>query len=202
MAEGDSIQIQGWLDRLGAGEAGAREALIACAVERLGSLTRRMLRDYPSVRRWEQTDDVFQNAAMRLYRALGSVLPPTARDFYRLAAAQIRRELIDLARRHQGPEGLGRRHESWAQAGESAAPPDLAAESTDPSGLASWTEFHGQVDALESDQREVFDLLFYQGLSQDEAAALLGVSDRTIKRRWQEARLALFAKLGGKMPGL
>jgi DNA-directed RNA polymerase specialized sigma24 family protein len=30
-------------------------------------------------------------------------------------------------------------------------------------------------------------LLFYQGLSQAEAAALLGVSVRTIQRRWHEA---------------
>ena len=37
---------------------------------------------------------------MRLCRALGEVQPLTVADFFRLAAAQIRRELLDLARRH------------------------------------------------------------------------------------------------------
>jgi DNA-directed RNA polymerase specialized sigma24 family protein len=51
-------------------------------------------------------------------------------------------------------------------------------------------------------EREAFDLLFYQELSQAEAAAVLAVSVRTIKRRWQSARLRLVQNLGGKMPGL
>ncbi|MBL8798147.1 MAG: helix-turn-helix domain-containing protein, partial [Planctomycetia bacterium] len=46
-----------------------------------------------------------------------------------------------------------------------------------------------------------FDLLFYQGLSQAEAAALLNVSERTVKRRWQSARLQLHDALGGEFPG-
>ena len=33
--------------------------------------------------------------------------PLSVRDFFRLAAALIRRELIDLARRYSGPMGLG-----------------------------------------------------------------------------------------------
>lgn len=34
-----------------------------------------MLRGYPLVRRWEQTDDVLQNSMMRLYRALAEQPP-------------------------------------------------------------------------------------------------------------------------------
>jgi DNA-directed RNA polymerase specialized sigma24 family protein len=34
--------------------------------------------------------------------------------------------------------------------------------------------------------RAVFDLLWYQGLTQAEAAALLGVAVRTVKSRWLE----------------
>src|SRR4051794_19817952 len=102
--------IQGWVDRLRGGDDSAREALLNCAAERLTRLARKMLKGYPGVARWEQTGDVLQNALIRLDRALTAVAPPTARDFFRLAAAQIRRELIDLARRHAGPEGLGARH--------------------------------------------------------------------------------------------
>jgi DNA-directed RNA polymerase specialized sigma24 family protein len=38
-------------------------------------------------------------------------------------------------------------------------------------------------------------------LSQAEAAAVLKVSERTIKRRWQGARLRLVDALGGRIPG-
>ena len=65
----------------------------ACA--RLRQLTCAMLKDYPRLKRWEETDDVFQNASLRLYRALGKVRPASVREFFRLAAVQIRRELID-----------------------------------------------------------------------------------------------------------
>ena len=45
----------------------------------------------------------------------------------------------------------------------------------------------------------MFDLLFYQGLSQAEAAAVLGVSEVTIKRRWRSARMRLVQTLGGEI---
>jgi RNA polymerase sigma-70 factor (ECF subfamily) len=45
-------------------------------------------------------------------------------------------------------------------------------------------------------EREVFDLLWYQGLHQDEAAAALGVTVRTVKNRWRSAKLALQRLLG------
>jgi RNA polymerase sigma-70 factor (ECF subfamily) len=198
-----TAQIQGWIDRLKDGDRGARDALLSCASDRLERLTRKMLKDYPGVHRWEQTDDVLQNASLRLCRALEAVTPPTPRDFFRLAAAQIRRELIDLARRYSGPLGLGAHHDSRAGLGGDPCGPDapVADQTYDPARLAEWTGFHRQIEALPDDQREVFDLLFYQGLSQAEAALVLGVSERTVKRYWQAARLALHAALGGRLPG-
>jgi RNA polymerase sigma-70 factor (ECF subfamily) len=202
-----STQIQACIDRLRSGDVLAREELLTTALDRLTRLTRKMLRDFPGVHRWEQTDDVLQNAALRLSRALREVQPPTVADFFRLAAVQIRRELIDLARRCAGPEGLGAHHASIAGAGTgreslAAAGPNPADTTRDPDRLAAWTDFHRQVESLPAEEREAFDLLFYQGLSQAEAATVLDVSERTIKRRWQAARLLLVQTLGGKMPGL
>jgi RNA polymerase sigma-70 factor (ECF subfamily) len=195
-------QIQACLDRLRAGDESARDELLGAACDRLRVLTQRMLRDYPGVRRWEQTDDVAQNAAVRLCRALREVRPPTPRDFFAVAALQVRRELIDLARHYAGPQGLGANHASHAAPpGDTAPPfPDEADSTLDPVRLASWGEFHRQVDALPEDERAVFDLLWYQDLSQPEAAELLGVSESTVKRRWQSARLRLTDLLGGKLP--
>lgn len=205
MPDFPTVHLQDCLDRLRAGDAAARNDLVNCACDRLQRLTRKMLKDYRGVRRWEETGDVFQNAIMRLCRALKEVNLESLRQFYRLAAVQVRRELIDLARHHYGPEGPGAHHASQMQPapGASSAPapayekPDVA---TEPARLAQWTEFHRQVEMLPDDEREVFDLLWYQGLSQAEAAAVTGVSDRTIKSRWRGARLKLHAALGGALP--
>jgi RNA polymerase sigma-70 factor (ECF subfamily) len=197
-----SQRIQGCLDRLRGGDAAARDDLIATACARLGALTRRMFRDYPGVQRWEEADDVMQNAALRLCQALRDVVPQTPAEFMGLAALQIRRQLIDLARRYSGPEGLGARHGSAELNSDgSAASPAQPSDSTyRPDRLASWAEFHQRVEALPDEERSVFDLLWYQEVSQAEAAPLLGVSLATVKRRWQSARRRLFDLLGGDLP--
>src|SRR4051794_9851123 len=59
-------ELQARLDRLQAGEEAARAELLSCACERLRNLTRKMMRDYARLRRWEDSDDVVQNASMRL----------------------------------------------------------------------------------------------------------------------------------------
>jgi DNA-directed RNA polymerase specialized sigma24 family protein len=60
-----------------------------------------------------------------------------------------------------------------------------------------WTEFHETVARLPDDLRAVFDLLWYQEMSQAEAPALLGVAVRTVKLRWMKARLQVQQALGG-----
>ena len=51
-------QIQDTIIRLGKGDESARKELFECAYHRLTQLTRKMLRSYPRVRRWEETDDL------------------------------------------------------------------------------------------------------------------------------------------------
>jgi RNA polymerase sigma-70 factor (ECF subfamily) len=195
-------QLQRCLDRFRAGDPEAEAALLAGACDRLARLAHKMLRRYPRVRRWEDTADVVQNVVLRLRRALHDVRPADIRDFFRLAALNTRRELLDLVKHYYGPRGAGARHESVAET-SSGGPglTRLAADVTgDPARLAAWAEFHRQVEALPDDEREVFDLLWYEGLTQAEAAELLGVTERTVQRRWQAARLALYDALGGELP--
>ena len=143
-----------------------------------------------------------QGAFLRLLRALDEVAPPTPADFFRLAAAQIRRELIDLARRFGGPYGLGARHESHDPAHGSDIISYAPDASHDPAELAEWSVFHEQAESLPDPLRAVFDLIYYQGLSQDEAAEALGTSERTVRRQWQKARVALHDAVGGRLPGV
>jgi RNA polymerase sigma-70 factor (ECF subfamily) len=201
-----TVLIQGWIDRLRAGDETARAELLRCSCDRLAELTRKMLRRYERIRRWEQTDDVVQNVSMRLYRTLEAVTPESARDFYRLASLNIRRELLDLAKHYYGPRGMGTMHASTPEAttsddgpvgGPGAEPVDWT---HDPSRIEAWAELHRQVAALPEEQREVFDLIWYQGLPRPEAAEVLGISERTLMRRWQEARLAIYDALDGQLP--
>lgn len=192
----ETTQLHLWLDQWRQGHAEARTEIIERACDRLRLLTRRMLRGYPGVRRWSETDDVLQGAMIRLHRSLVEVRPESVRQFFGLAATQIRRELLDLARHHYGPEGNGANHHT--DGGEAVrSRPDLHGE---PDSLAAWSAFHEHVEALPDEQREVFNLLWYEGQSQPEAAAVLGVSLATLKRRWQSARLLLHQSLKDEAP--
>ncbi len=181
----------------GAELARARSDLLEHALGRLERLARTMLRGYPKLRRWEQTDDLLQNALLRLHRALNSVRPSTSREFYGLAALQIRRELIDLSRRHFGPEGAAARH--FTASSLDAAADDLLGASPDAAersdALNAWQAFHEEVGRLPEIEQEIVQLLWYQGLKQNEAAELLGVTERTVKNRWRRAKQLLQHKL-------
>jgi RNA polymerase sigma-70 factor (ECF subfamily) len=198
-----TTELQGYLDRMRAGDSAARDELFRRVCGRLERLTRKMLKGFPGVRRWAQTDDVLQSALVRLLRALPDVQPASVREFFALSAEQIRRELLDLARHFYGPQGLGANHASGARGSTSENPAyEKADESQEPSALAAWCEFHRQVNQLPEDEREVVDLLYYQELTQAEAAALLNVTVRTVQRRWQSALLKLHRILKGQWPGL
>jgi RNA polymerase sigma factor (sigma-70 family) len=191
--------MQHLLPRAVAGDDAAVDALLRHYSERLTILTRRMLGDFQRVRRWAETDDVLQNALVRLVGALRSVKPETSRDFLALATLQIRRELIDLARHFYGPEGIGANQDSKGQQdSQNLGRADKADVRYEPSSLAQWTELHEQIGALPEEEREVVGLLFYQGLSQAEAAEVLNVSVRTVQRRWHDALCKLHRVWNGE----
>jgi RNA polymerase sigma factor (sigma-70 family) len=205
MAEGTTIHVQRCLDRLRQGDPAARNELLEAACNRLTRLSQKMLRADGRVQRWEEADDLLQNAMVRLCRALTDVTPATPREFFRLAALQIRRELIDMARHHFGPRGHGAKHETLGPQVDNEArqtPYDAADATHEPAGLAAWGEFHQKVETLPDQEREAFELVWYQGLTHAEVAALLEVSTKSVQRRWQSACLKLHEALGGGLPGL
>src|SRR5262245_10687090 len=114
MVGSTTTQLGNLITRMQAGDELARKELVALSCERLRRLTRRLLRDFSRLQRWEQEDDVAQNAAMRLLRSLEVVTPQSVAGYFTLAAREIRRELIDLSRHHYGPEGAGAGHASIA----------------------------------------------------------------------------------------
>lgn len=195
MPKGSDTELQGLIDLAHGGDKDACDHLLDHACERLLALTKRMLAGYPSLRRWEQTDDVFVNSMMRLHRALKSVQPESVRHFFNLAGTQIRRELLDLKKHYFGKQGLGANHYTDHQPSDDARGV-LHGMAEEPEDLSMWGVFHEKVEELPDQLRETFNLLYYEGLSQEEAAAVLDISVSTVKRRWQEARIRLHDELG------
>jgi len=164
----------------------AKAALLDLTCERLRRLASRMLKNYPRLKRWSDTDEVLQAATLRLYKALSSVKPETPEQYFGLAATQVRRELIDLTRHFYGPEGLAANHHS-----DSGKILTGTAHPEEPAKLVEWESFHESVDALPNELKLVVEQLWYNGLTQIDAAEVLGISLATLKRRWTQARLLL-----------
>ncbi len=104
--------------------------------------------------------------------------------FFRVAARAMRQILIDRARRH-----LTRKR------GAGAVPLDLeglevATSDSDRSAetLMALDEALSRLAEQSPRLAQVVELRFFGGLSVEEAAGSLGVSDRTVKRDWRLAR--------------
>jgi RNA polymerase sigma factor (sigma-70 family) len=189
----DTAWLNDRVGRLRAGDRQAADDLLRAVGGRLERLARRMLRNYPVVRSGADTGDVTQGAAVRLAKALTAVAPASTREFAGLAALQVRRELIDLARYHASRGAAARVHDpGTADFG--------TAGGESPGELELWANFHAAVEHLPDDEREVFALLYYHGQTREQAAELLEVAERTVYRRWAAACARLSERLGGQLP--
>ena len=171
--------VQRYLDAL-AGDQPAEpivRALLDRSVRRLQVLCGNLL--YRQYRRLMQPplnlepDEMLSAVVGRLLKAVPGARPRTVRQFFALVNQHMRWELNDLARRldHQL---------SAAELCEGLVPA--------PASSASVLILDGRrmlraIDKLPEDAREVFDLVRIQGITQAEAAQVLGVSEETVKRR-------------------
>lgn len=185
----DTTLVEEWLGRLRDGDDSARDVLIEHSCERLRVLISHTLnRKEPFLRSIESTDDVLQEVLLRLHQALKDVAPASPREYAGLAAMEMRREMIDLARKHRGPH-------SYAANTRQAENSELQREA-EPIGddiwtIEDWTSFHEAAEQLGTDHRAVVDLLWYQNCTQQQAAEALGVSRQTLIRRWRAACVEL-----------
>jgi RNA polymerase sigma factor (sigma-70 family) len=182
----------------------ARDEFIEAAIDHMRSMAHRMIRGFPKVRRWDETDDVVQGASLRLVRALDKVVPGDPRHLLGLMAVQVRRELLDLARRYGGAESFARHHETNAAFidGQHVLHTDHASDpaSSSTEQVDSWSEFHAVAAALGEEEQELFNLIWYLGLSRDQVARTLGCSTRTVARRWDILKRQILDRLQGQAP--
>jgi RNA polymerase sigma-70 factor (ECF subfamily) len=198
--------LQGFLERAITGDVAARQRLLELTRDRLTRHARRLLHGpYTRLEPFAQTDDVVQQVYLKILRnqerfwanADGQPVRSLAK-FFGHTSAWMRDVLCDLLRKEYGrddnrpaPLPLG--------GGPSDTGPhyDPSSSTLDGEKLRRWAEFHEAVSRLPGDLRAAFDLLWFQGLTQAEAADLLGVAVPTVKSRWLKARLLVQQALGG-----
>jgi RNA polymerase sigma factor (sigma-70 family) len=196
LEENTTTIVQRYLDALG-GEAPAEpiiRSLLDQAVCRLHQLCASLLhRQFPRLTRPPlnlQTDELLSAVVERLLKALRDVHPTTVRQFFALAGQHLRWELNDIARRL---DTLPRSVE--LSDGVVAAPADSASGLSPTACLILET-----IGNLPDDEREVFDLVHIQGLTEADAAAVLGVAARTVKRRLDRGIQLLTERLSDLVP--
>jgi RNA polymerase sigma-70 factor (ECF subfamily) len=183
--------VQRYLDEL-AGDGPAEpiiRALLERAVRRLHELCAALLyRGYPRLARPPlnlQADELLSAVVERLIKALREVQPGTVRQFFALASQHMRWELNDMARRLDTQPAAVELCEGRVPA------PETSDSVLSPDGRRMFDA----IGDLPDEEREAFDLVRIQGLSQAEAAQVLGVSAMTVNRRLNCALRLLAQKL-------
>lgn len=114
-------------------------------------------------------------------------------QFFAVAARVMRRVLVDYARKHwaQRRGGTGRR----AVALEDADHAGLLTVADRASELLALDEALERLFAMDPRLGQVVECRFFGGLSEEETARVLGVSERTVSRDWSMARGWLHGEL-------
>ena len=185
------------------GDSEGLDRLLVYANGRLKRIARLVLHKNPGVARWEGSDDLAQKSMIRLWRALQVVPMESPRHFLNLLSVQMRRELSNIIRKYFSPEGIGANHHT---PGKGKSPMEhgsalWAAEDYHfPKTIAQWESFHDIVDKLPERESEIVNLIFYQGWTQEEAANLMGISLKTVKRAWVSAKVRIIDRLEKEDP--
>src|SRR6516162_4182431 len=194
--EHTTAAVQRYLDEL-AGDAPAEpvvRALLDRAVQRLHHLCATLLyRSYPRLARPPlnlQADELLGAVVERLLKALREARPRTVRQFFALASQHMRWELNEMARRlDERPAAVELR--------EGLVPAPVSSDS----GLTPGSRrMLAAVADLPECERDAFDLVRIQGLTQAEAGEVLGVSAATVNRRLNRGLQLLLEALDDLRP--
>jgi RNA polymerase sigma factor (sigma-70 family) len=185
--ENTTIEVQRYLQELD-GSAPSEpivRALLQRSAARLQALCATMLvRQYPRLMRPPmnlQAEEMLSAIVERLLNAMRSVHPETPRQFFALANQHMRWELNDLARR------LDQRTQVQGLLEDAVPFPDTSGSALSPNA----TRMLEAIEGLPEEEREVFELIRIQGMTQSETADLLQVSTKTVQRRLNRGLLNL-----------
>ena len=180
-------QVTRVLQDVGAGRAQASQQLLPLVYEELLVIARQRLRDERAHHTLNATALVHE-AYMRLVGDTAGGWENRA-HFFGAAARAMRQVLIDYARKR------GRAKRGGDQPRIPLNVVDLAVEAPVEDVLAVDRAVE-KLAAKDPRMAEVVQLRFYAGLSVEETAAALGMSERTVRREWSLARAWMMRELG------
>jgi RNA polymerase sigma factor (sigma-70 family) len=171
-------------------------ALLSSSVDRLHLLCATLLhRNYPRLTKPPlnlQAEEMLSGVVERMIKAMRVVRPGNVRQFFALANQHMRWELNDLARRFD--------HEARAVELRESAVGDTPMTTSNSQSSPNTVRMMEAVEGLPEDEQETFCLVRIQGMTQADAAAVLGVSVKTVQRRLNRSLLLLGEKLRDLQP--
>lgn len=174
-----------WLAEWRHGDDGALERLVPLVYDELRRIAARQLRGERSNHTLQPTELVHE-AFMRLVRQ--NVSWQNRAHFFGVAAEIMRRLLVDHARKKRADKrGAGMETIALDERIEWPAARDL--------DIVALDECLTALAELDPQQARVVELRFFAGLSIEETAEVLGVSDSTVKREWRVARAWLLREM-------
>ncbi|MFG6433172.1 ECF-type sigma factor [Roseateles sp. LYH14W] len=169
------------------GDRAAADQVVAQLYTDLQRMARRHVRDAGHMTLLDTTALVHE-AWLRLAGGQGAEFPDR-RHFLAYAAQAMRSVVIDLVRARQAERrGGGLAHVTL----------DTAVAEQLPQGDADVLRVHEALDELaqlEPRLAQVVEMRYFAGLREQEIAEALGVTERTVQRDWQKARLFLSISL-------
>jgi RNA polymerase sigma factor (TIGR02999 family) len=173
------------IHRVSVGEDGARNQLFATAYDELRKLARSRLRDGGRNTFLDTTALVHESYLKFL--ANGQLRQDDRRAFFGYASRVMRSVIIDSVRERQAQRRGGDLVELTL---------NTAISSDLPSGEAEVLQVHEALDALEQAdprQAQVVEMRYFGGYTEVEIAEALGITERTVRRDWDKARMMLIA---------
>jgi RNA polymerase sigma factor (TIGR02999 family) len=139
-----------------------------------------------------QTQDLIHEAFLRLV-GQRDVDWQNRAHFFGIAARMMRRILTDHARRRSSARRGG-----GARRVELDNVPDVASEGA--ADIVAVDEALVELEEVDAELAKIVELRFFGGLEHDEIAAVLGVSNATVRRRFRVAKAWLYRRLSGMEP--
>lgn len=169
------------------GDRAAADQVVAELYVDLQRLARRQVRDAGHLTLLDTTALVHE-AWLRVAGAAGADFPDR-RHFLAYAAQAMRSVVVDAVRARQAERrGGGLAHQTL----DTAVAEQLPAEDDD---VLRVHEALGELAQLEPRLAQVVEMRYFAGLREVEIAEALGVTERTVQRDWQKARLFLSLSL-------
>lgn len=175
-------EVDALIARVNAGEPGAQDALFQTAYPALRELARARLRDSGGHAGGLHTTQLVHESYLRLAGSRG-LRAESRREFFAYAARVMRAFIVDTLRRPRAGDALTL---------DTQAGLELPAQADE---VLRVHEALAALQAAEPRLAQVVEMRYFGGYTEVEIGETLGLTERTVRRDWDKARLMLLALL-------